>query len=235
LNSSPRGQSEKIMATKTTTVNSTLTPSGDLAFANAALGAVPAPPQDRFSAGSLASSVLSASDDPMLLIVGASILISADQSIAGNEGNGVAISLADNLDVDIIPLEFEVGSVSGKSGLLTIVGEEISITSTVTADGDPVTEPVRLALLQPVRSSFSLLSLINKVESVCNAEGKGFIVLLNQDTEELTVYLYPTPAAAAAALAAARTAFTSTGGTIKAAFDMIVPSTSPSAIKYAFE
>jgi hypothetical protein len=223
------------MATKTTTVNSTLTPSGDLAFANAALGAVPAPPQDRFSAGSLASSVLSASDDPMLLIVGASILISADQSIAGNEGNGVAISLADNLDVDIIPLEFEVGSVSGKSGLLTIVGEEISITSTVTADGDPVTEPVRLALLQPVRSSFSLLSLINKVESVCNAEGKGFIVLLNQDTEELTVYLYPTPAAAAAALAAARTAFTSTGGTIKAAFDMIVPSTSPSAIKYAFE
>ena len=235
MNSSPRGQSEKIMATKTTTVNSTLTPSGDLAFANAALGAVPAPPQDRFSAGSLASSVLSASDDPMLLIVGASILISADQSIAGNEGNGVAISLADNLDVDIIPLEFEVGSVSGKSGLLTIVGEEISITSTVTADGDPVTEPVRLALLQPVRSSFSLLSLINKVESVCNAEGKGFIVLLNQDTEELTVYLYPTPAAAAAALAAARTAFTSTGGTIKAAFDMIVPSTSPSAIKYAFE
>ena len=228
------------MASKTTTINSVLTPSGNIEFANEALGAIPSPPQDRFTSGSLVSNILSVSEAPMLVLVGASLVLAADQSVSGNASNEAtgeatgALVAAAGFE-DAYPIAFVDDSQIGKSGIIDFLGMGLEISDEVSISGVPVTDPVILALAQPRRPYYSLLSLINKVEDVCKGTGKGFVVSLDQGGSSLDVFIFSSPANAASALTAARTAFTGDGGTIKAAFDMIVPTSAPGVVKYAFE
>ena len=222
------------MASKNTSIDITLTPSGSLPFAEAALGKIETPVQDRFTSGSLAANIMSVSENPLLILVAASFVLAADQTVENNDleddSTGALESLSAVAEETLI-LHFD--SPSGKSGSFNNIADTYGFLAEVEIDIEEYLDTlIGDALLKPVRPVFTILSAINKIEKEAELAGKGFAVLINQKAENLTVFIFDSPLAAYTATNDKKTAFTTNEGVILAVFNTPVPVTNSTVPKF---
>lgn len=214
---------------KQTSINTTLTALADRPFAEEVMGKTFTPVQDRWSPGALISSLFAVSIAPILAIFGSNQVLAYNLEDAANATitDDFKFAVGDSADAVIV---FEAVESLTKAKELSVDGVSIAITPTGLPAGDA--GDIVAGVLLPTAPSYTILSLANKLESLAIAQGKGYVVIVEQETEVVTLYLFADTAAADAALATARSG---SGGTLKVAFDTPISPIQPSSPKLGWE
>lgn len=216
---------------KNVTVNSTLTPEENLTIAERMVGQV-VQAQPRWSPGSLVNSILSEASVALLVLVSATGVVALDNTGGSN-------------------IETALGGLAGKMEIFTASGDKKSkqiscVTVTVpdlALDIDAefsfgVDHPL-YQILAPTLPSFTLLSLVNAVETAMGiADGKDdYLIVADQITEKLYVVLADGPGVSGASFVPE---LIGDGGDfatlpVVAAFDTAIDASSPSAPSFGWE
>ena len=178
---------------KNVSINAAETPSGNIDLANSIIGKT-VEPQLRWSPGSLVNSAMNLSEKPLHIIISRDSLALADASgFATGDLVNQALAMA-GLAAGYIGMEIfsaEVGEARSKM----ISNGKISTVQTITVDESDLGDdhPV-FQLFAPKRPSFTVLSLVNAIESALINHGDNYVILVDQSNETVTVILFDSPA-----------------------------------------
>ena len=200
---------------KDTIVNTTLTPLDNRDIADAILGKV-VEPQTRWSPGSLISSLFGESSSKQL------VLMTNTQIQAFTYAGVLDLGFLDDLAEspgNIGSYEFFANASESRSKTLNVgSGETVSIDLLDNLDA-PITEPLYRGILLPALPTYTILSLVNKLEALLVADGSFYVIVISQENDgEVRVYAYGTSAQADAAVAAAAATMDTDGFEMNVAF-----------------
>lgn len=212
---------------KTIAINEVFTPPGNVLAANSIIGNV-VPDNIRFSPGSLAASVLANSTARQLLVCSFSTM--AAFTITGSDHqDSVNSPLTGTFPLGNRKLVALESSVKSKAlAVPSIPG--LTVEAFVTSDGTALeTDPLLVHLLTPEAPRYTLLSLLNEIESfyldreeLDPSGSNGVLLVVDQFDESVTVWNYATTAEADAAVLSLLGQTPLTSLALNAVFDMIV-------------
>jgi len=184
---------------KSVAINILGTPEENNALALSMIGQV-IEPQTRWTPGALANSVLDAASVPTALIISAlSFGVLAVEGVSGS-------TVVDGFDTAFLAAtghvtkdRFTAESSTTKSKLITTptVSVPVLLIDFTEPDGAAETHPM-FQILAAKRPTFTVSSLVNGLENALIANGDNYVILVDQVSESVTVYLFSSAANAAA-------------------------------------
>lgn len=182
--------------TKDTLINPSLTPSGQVIVAESILGKIQEP-QTRWSPGALAASMVNLATVPMVVVV------SLNQALALQIPSGADARNFFNAAFGASIATYVFTPEAGDTKSRFVVVDDVNVQVIITLEGEPATDPLLLDILSPRRPSYTAASLINALEtSLFDNHGGVYLILLDQNSGEVSVILFPSQAAVDAAIVA---------------------------------
>lgn len=219
---------------KNTSINPSLNPSGQQAFAESILGKV-VEPQTRWSPGSLSASVLDASESKQVILISMGQLVSLSHSPGGLADVFTAIDASTGF---VVRQNFSAVAGDSKSkqiDLLDFPGWNL-VLDIQDSSAVPFADPFIRGLLVPSVPTYTLLALVNRLESISLSESLHTVITVDQDSEMVSVAVFDTVERSEAALTASVNAGVVGGMAISAAFLTVAASSSgPSTPGFGWE
>lgn len=157
---------------KNASVNSTLTPSGNLALAGQTLGLQEVPDSVRTSEGSLLASLLAAATPALIVFVTPASLVACTPGADTTTIIDTIGGSSPNIHV------FTALEAATKARPLNYNGNPVVIGATI--DGVAPSDPYISGVAVPAVPSYTALALVNKLVSIAEAEEDDYVIAVNQ-------------------------------------------------------
>lgn len=168
---------------KNVSVNALSTPSGNIELAERMMGHV-VQSQPRWSPGSLVNSILSESEVPLVVLISKYKIV----ALVGS-GLGKTWISDDFIDAGIATGTEIFEQVEGTSKSREVDCDKITIPSldlTLSSPGLPLDHPI-YDVFKPKRPTFTVLSLVNALESALFDKGDDYIIAVSQNDASVVV------------------------------------------------